>query len=64
MPQAVEVETQPEQQGLAHLHPERATGGASRELALRGQITGGSGTAVPGATTKRNSEANSTKLLI
>ncbi len=26
MPQAVQVETQPEQQGLAHLHPERATG--------------------------------------
>src|SRR3972149_10714601 len=34
MPQAVRVETQPEQQGWAYLHPERATGRASRELAL------------------------------
>ena len=34
MLQAVQVETQSEQQGLAHLHPERATGRASRELAL------------------------------
>ena len=34
MPQAVQVETQSEQQGLARLHPERAAGGASRELAL------------------------------
>ena len=34
MPQAVQVETQPEQQGLAHLHPERAVGRAGRELSL------------------------------
>jgi hypothetical protein len=34
MPQAVQVETQSEQQGLAHLHAERVTGRASRELAL------------------------------
>ena len=34
MPQAIEVETQSEQQGLAHLHPERAAGRPSRELAL------------------------------
>src|SRR5487761_257923 len=34
MPQAVEVETQSEQESLARLHPERATGRASRELAL------------------------------
>ena len=34
MPQAVQVETQSEQQGLARLHPERAAGCASRELAL------------------------------
>jgi hypothetical protein len=34
MPQAVQVETQPEQQGLAHLLPERPTWRAGRELAL------------------------------
>jgi hypothetical protein len=34
MPQGVEFETQPEQQGLSHLDLERATGRASRELAL------------------------------
>jgi hypothetical protein len=34
MPQAVKIETQSEQQGLAGLHRERATGCASRKLAL------------------------------
>src|SRR5579863_3390452 len=34
MPQAIEVETQSEQRGLALLCVQRAAGGASRELAL------------------------------
>ena len=32
--QAIQIETQPEQQGLAPLHVQRATGRSSRELAL------------------------------
>ncbi len=35
MPQAIQVETQAEQQSLERLHAERASGGASRELTLR-----------------------------
>ncbi len=34
MPQAVQVEAQPKQQGLARLHPERVTGRTGREFAL------------------------------
>src|SRR4029077_9647968 len=34
MPQTIQIETQPEQQGLAHLRAQRAAGRASRELAL------------------------------
>lgn len=34
MLQAVQVETQAEQQGLTHLHPKRATGRACREFTL------------------------------
>jgi len=34
MPQAIQDESEPKQQGLTHLHPKGATGGASREFAL------------------------------
>ena len=34
MPQAIQIETQSEQQGLAHLGAQRATGRPRRELAL------------------------------
>ena len=34
MPQAIQIETQAEQQGLPHLHRQAAAWGASRELAF------------------------------
>jgi hypothetical protein len=37
MPQAVQIETQAEQQGLPHLYGQAAAGSASRELAFDGR---------------------------